>query len=170
MYSHCNTLLFLPGKPSLWKTLPVDRREFFVSGVFRLITELAKISAPMLLRELILHVKGEATVVPNSVPGGLALALILFLVVLVQACALQHFIHGGLFCSEEPNTYHGTCLDCAKLQYLVTMGCGLRQSKYTDIVWKNVNQTRQIKPAKQILWAVSPRYYTRCFVVVNDVY
>lgn len=70
-------------------------REFFAAGVFRLLAELAKIAAPMVLRELILFVEGKAAAVPNNVAGGLALAVFLLLVVLLQACALQHFIHGG---------------------------------------------------------------------------
>lgn len=58
-------------------------------------TELAKITAPLLLRELILYVKNEAVVVPNTLAGGVGLALLLLALVLLQACTLQHFIHGG---------------------------------------------------------------------------
>lgn len=58
-------------------------------------TELAKITAPLLLRELILYVKNEAVVVPNTLAGGVGLAVFLLLLVLLQACTLQHFIHGG---------------------------------------------------------------------------
>ena len=58
-------------------------------------TELAKISAPLLLRELILYVKNEAVVVPNTLAGGVGLAVFLLALVLLQACMLQHFIHGG---------------------------------------------------------------------------
>lgn len=74
---------------------PLSGSEYFVAGAFRLLTELAKIAAPMVLREVILFVEGKATAVPNNVTGGLALALFLLLLLLLQACALQHFIHGG---------------------------------------------------------------------------
>lgn len=70
--------------------------EFVVAGLFRLLTELTKIAAPMVLRELILFVEGKAMTVPNSLTGGLGLAVFLLLLVLLQACALQHFIHGGM--------------------------------------------------------------------------
>lgn len=66
-----------------------------MAGVFRLLTELAKIAAPMVLRELIRFVEGNAAAVPNNVAGGLALTVFLLLLVLLRACALQHFIHGG---------------------------------------------------------------------------
>lgn len=71
------------------------RSEFVVAGFFRFTTELAKILAPLLLRELILYVKNEAVVVPNTLAGGVGLALLLLLLLLLQACTLQHFIHGG---------------------------------------------------------------------------
>ncbi|CAN0455382.1 unnamed protein product, partial [Scytosiphon promiscuus] len=67
--------------------------EFFVAGLFRLLTELSKIVAPLVLRELILFVEGKATMVPNSLTGGLGLATCLLVLVLLQACALQHFIN-----------------------------------------------------------------------------
>lgn len=63
--------------------------------MFRLLTELAKIAAPMVLRELILFVEGTASAVPNTLAGGLGLAVFMLLLVLLQACTLQHFIHGG---------------------------------------------------------------------------
>lgn len=71
------------------------RSDFWLAGVFRLVTELCKLAAPMIVRELILYVKGESVLVPQSSLGGLALTVLLFLVVLLQACALQHFVHGG---------------------------------------------------------------------------
>lgn len=66
-----------------------------MAGVFRLLTELTRISAPMVLREIILFVEGKATTVPNNLAGGLGLAVFLLLLVLLQASTLQHFIHGG---------------------------------------------------------------------------
>lgn len=49
----------------------------------------------MIMREVIRFVKGESEVVPQSSFGGLALAVLLFFVLLFQACTLQHFIQGG---------------------------------------------------------------------------
>lgn len=72
-----------------------NNREFWAAGVFRLVAELCKISSPMILREIILYAQGKTEVVSNSLSGGLALATLLFFVVLLQACTLQHFIHGG---------------------------------------------------------------------------
>lgn len=74
---------------------PPPRSEFFVAGVFRLLSELATIVAPMVLRETILFVEGKATAVPNSLAGGVGLAVSLLALVLLKATALQHFIHGG---------------------------------------------------------------------------
>lgn len=73
-----------------------NNSEFWAAGVFRLVAEICKISSPMVLREIILYVQGESEVVPNSLSGGLGLATVLFIVALLQACTLQHFIHGGL--------------------------------------------------------------------------
>ncbi|CAM9464849.1 unnamed protein product [Ectocarpus sp. 8 AP-2014] len=93
------------GRPSLASTFrALFFREYFVAGAFRLLTELAKIAAPMVLRELILFVEGKATAVPNNVTGGLALALLLLLLLLLQACALQHFIHGVFVVGASVNT------------------------------------------------------------------
>ncbi|CAM9319589.1 unnamed protein product, partial [Hapterophycus canaliculatus] len=75
--------------------------EFFVAGLFRLLTELTKIAAPMVVRELILFVEGKATIVPNNLAGGLGLAVFLLLLALVQACALQQFIYGGTPCQSD---------------------------------------------------------------------
>lgn len=66
-----------------------------MAGVFRLLTELSKVVTPMVLRELILFVQGKATVVPNSLAGGLGLSSLLLLLVLQQTCTLQHFIYLG---------------------------------------------------------------------------
>ena len=66
-----------------------------MAGVFRLLNEVAVIAAPMVLREIILFVDGKATVVPNTLAGGLGLAALLLALVLVKASMLQHFIHGG---------------------------------------------------------------------------
>lgn len=66
-----------------------------MAGVFRLVTELAVVAAPMVMREIILFVQGEATVVPNNLAGGLGLAVFLLVLVLLKASTLQHFIYGG---------------------------------------------------------------------------
>lgn len=66
-----------------------------MAGVFRLLSELAVIASPMVLREIILFVEGKATVVPNNLAGGLGLAVFLLVLALVKASALQHFIYGG---------------------------------------------------------------------------
>ncbi|CBN74323.1 similar to canalicular multispecific organic anion transporter [Ectocarpus siliculosus] len=93
------------GRPSLASAFrALFFREYFVAGAFRLLTELAKIAAPMVLREVILFVEGKATAVPNNVTGGLALALYLLLLLLLQACALQHFIHGVFVVGAGVNT------------------------------------------------------------------
>ena len=74
-----------------------------MAGVFRLLTELSKVVTPMVLRELILFVEGKATAVPNSLGGGIGLSLFLLLLVLLQACTLQHFIHGGEEKVKQPS-------------------------------------------------------------------
>lgn len=75
----------------------VDCRDFWTAGACRLVAELCKIFSPMLVREVVLHVQGQSAVTESHPIGGVALAIILFLVVVLQACTLQHFIHGGEF-------------------------------------------------------------------------
>lgn len=74
----------------------------------------------MILREVILYVQGESKVVPNTLSGGLALASVLFIVALLQACTLQHFIHGGSSRTMIPNTT--TYADST--QYYYRLLCG----------------------------------------------
>lgn len=83
-----------PPLPSIAFLRP-NNSDFWMAGLFRLATETCKIVSPMIVREVILYIKGESTIVPATTLGGLGLAFFLFLVVLLQACALQHFIHGG---------------------------------------------------------------------------
>lgn len=73
-----------------------------MAGVFRLLTELAVIASPMVLREIILFVEGKATAVPNNLAGGLGLAVFLLVLVLVKATTLQHFIYGGERLADGP--------------------------------------------------------------------
>ncbi|CAN0230673.1 unnamed protein product, partial [Phaeothamnion confervicola] len=76
-----------------------------MAGVFRLLSDVFNMCSPMLVREIILYTRGEATLLSplfargggsgaNSLTGGAALAALLFAVVLAQAVALQQFIHG----------------------------------------------------------------------------
>lgn len=94
-----------PHTPPYSRSWPLlDGSDFWMAGIFRFATEMCKIFSPMIVREVILFVKSESTIAPQSAMGGLGLALLLLFVVLVQACTLQHFIHGG--------KYEETSLSC----------------------------------------------------------
>ncbi|CAM9631116.1 unnamed protein product [Ectocarpus fasciculatus] len=142
------------GRPSLaYAFRALFFREFFAAGVFRLLAELAKIAAPMVLRELILFVEGKAAAVPNNVAGGLALAVFLLLVVLLQACALQHFIHGVFVVGAGVNTVATVAVFDKALRLSRTSLEGPRLGQALNFQAKDAPKLREFVVFFHNLWA-----------------
>ncbi|CAM9869028.1 unnamed protein product [Ectocarpus sp. 4 AP-2014] len=142
------------GRPSLASAFrALFFRDYFVAGAFRLLTELAKIAAPMVLREVILFVEGKATAVPNNVTGGLALALFLLLLLLLQACALQHFIHGVFVVGAGLNTVATVAVFDKALRLSRTSLEGPRLGQALNFQAKDASKLREFVVFFHNLWA-----------------
>ncbi|CAN0424196.1 unnamed protein product, partial [Ectocarpus sp. 12 AP-2014] len=142
------------GRPSLVSAFrALFFREYFVAGAFRLLTELAKIAAPMVLREVILFVEGNATAVPNNVTGGLALALFLLLLLLLQACALQHFIHGVFVVGAGVNTMATVAVFDKTLRLSRASLEGQRLGQAVNFQAKDASKLREFVVFFHNLWA-----------------
>ncbi|CAM9118953.1 unnamed protein product [Discosporangium mesarthrocarpum] len=154
------------GQPSLlWSLHTMFARDFWVAGIFRFVTEACNITSPMIIRELILHIKGESTLVPSSTVGGIFLAFILFAVVLLQASSLQQFIHGVFMVGACVNTTATAAVYNKALRLSKQSLEGSRLGETINFQAKDASKLREVIVFFHNLWA-APLTAVGCTVLL----